>query len=190
MLRYYPALALLMLALACPVAAADADLLSLLASRARQNETVAGSFTQKKNIEGLPLALESAGLFSYSRQEGVVWHTTTPLDSVLKISDAGLRYDNDVPVPGSSVLAETLLGIFTGDLSQLARYFTTEVSGKPLAWKIVLAPQSATVAEQVKKITMTGAHFTQHITIIEASGDSTKISLQVQQENGVEPTHE
>ncbi|MGI9287729.1 MAG: LolA family protein [Pseudomonadales bacterium] len=179
---------MLLLAIAGPVtAAADDDLLAELANRAGENENVAGSFTQQKNIQGLPLALESAGSFNYSKREGVIWHTTSPLDSVLNISAAGLRYDNGEPVQGSSILAEMLLGVFTGDLSQLTQYFTIEVSGKPLAWRIVLAPQSATVAEQVKQITMTGAHFTQRITIIEASGDTTEISLQVQQDNDAEP---
>ena len=183
MMRSYGAALILLISVASTLtAASDDDLLTQLAERARANATVTGSFTQQKNIAGLPLPLESAGLFNYSKQEGVVWRTTEPLQSVLNISAAGLRFDNNKAVPGSSVLAETLLGIFTGDLSNLAQYFSTDVSGKPADWKIVLTPQSETVAEQVTQITMTGADFTEHIAIQEASGDSTDITLQVKQE--------
>ncbi len=186
-MRFYGAALTLLFSVASPLAAAsDDDLLAQLADRARANETVGGSFTQKKNIAGLPLPLQSAGLFNYSKQEGVVWRTTEPLQSVLNISTAGLRFDNGAAVPGSSVLAETLLGIFTGDLSNLAQYFSTEVSGEPADWKIVLTPQSKMVAEQVTQITMTGADFTEHITIDEAGGDATEIALQVDQQNNSE----
>ncbi len=186
-MRHYFTALILLFAFACQIAAAaDGDLLAKLAEKARANENVTGIFTQTKNMASLPLPLESAGTFNYSKQEGVIWRTTEPLQSVLNISAAGLRFDNGAAVPGSSVLAETLLGIFTGDLSNLAQYFSTEVSGKLEDWKIVLAPQSKTVAEQVTKITMTGAHFTEHITIEEAGGDSTDIVLQVEQDENSE----
>lgn len=180
---------LLLIAVACSfTVAADEGLLAELAKRAGTYANVTGNFTQTKNVSGLPLPLDSAGTFNYSKANGVVWRTTQPLQSLLEISTAGLRFDNDAAVPGSSVLAETLLGIFTGDLSNLAQYFSTEVSGKPTDWKIVLAPQSATVAEQVTQITMTGARFTEHILIEEANGDSTEIALQVEQkENSEDP---
>lgn len=176
--------------LACSIASVAANdgekLLAELMDRARANASIAGTFTQKKHIEGLPLALESSGVFSYSSEAGVTWHTTTPLDSMLHISATGLRYDGGEAVPGSSVLAETLLGIFSGDLSNLARYFATEVSGEALDWQVRLLPRSAAVADQVATITMSGAHFTRHISIIAANGDTTEISLQTEPDNGAE----
>ena len=186
-MRSYVTASLLLFAACCSMTAvADDALLAELAKRARANDNVAGSFSQLKNIAGLPLPLESAGTFNYSKAGGVVWRTTEPLQSVLNISTAGLHFDNGTAMPGSSVLAETLLGIFTGNLSNLAQYFSTEVSGEPTDWKIILTPQSKTVAEQVSRITMTGAHFTEHIAIEEASGDATDITLQVEQEESSE----
>ncbi len=155
-------------------------LLFELSHSAQQITAMSGSFIQDKQVKGIPFALRSSGEFEYLKESGVVMRTLQPLASILEITASGVRYEHSEDVlPGSDMLAETLLGVFTGDLSGLAQYFELQATGTVEQWTIALIPLSEVIAGQVKTLTVSGGAFTERVEIVDGLGDVTTLSLDV-----------
>ena len=141
----------------------------------------AGNFQQSKQLAGLSRALNSSGTFAITDSE-VLWTTTSPLYSEVKISGDSVseRYSRDgefqVTAQGESVttVSRVLALIVKNDIPGLARYFDVKQQGN----NSQLTPRSEALKQLFTRIDIAQRAAEVNVTIAEAAGSVTKITLQ------------
>ena len=89
----------------------------------------AGDFVQSKHLTGLTASLDSAGVFYYHCDHGVIWKTVSPKQSALVFSKkrAAHRVENDevgkLGARQGRVLGGLLNDLIGGDIQALAKQF-------------------------------------------------------------------
>ncbi|MFL0796648.1 MAG: outer membrane lipoprotein carrier protein LolA [Cellvibrionaceae bacterium] len=140
---------------------------------------------QEKTIRSLPLPLTSTGTFNIKPDE-IIWTTTQPIKTILTINDQGLDWDKQSTPekkPGESEIAKLFLTAIKGDIQQLQTIFDIQPQGTIKDWHLSLTPKNKKLSIYIKKIDISGSHFTEIIKIIETNGDSTVIHLDAKQYN-------
>lgn len=181
--------------------ASDALPTALIAHLA-ETRHLEGEFEQIRHVAVLAVPLHSSGIFRYQRAEGIVWRTTEPLtsevritpeDGVVAIDDAG----HPQLIPASEIVAGVFLGIFSGDLDQLAEFFIVEAipseggqqpsEDEPLAddsdWTLLLTPRLPALASQVSRITVAGSAQVERVHIHETNGDRSELVLRLRSDS-------
>lgn len=180
-----------------PQANTSEPLLQALSERSRQLSAVNGSFTQHKQITMLPAPLKSSGTFTYTRDNGIHWHVTEPVDSEIHITRNGLSLNGDsnalpAAADAQAMVAKIFMSVVVGDMAVLQEHFTVTASGTEQHWQLALTPKEAGFAEYLNQITLTGSEHTEQIEIDENNGDQTRIKLHTESassptENGPPP---
>ena len=168
----------MLLIFVCLPVSAENSLLEVLSNKAKSIESFSGTFIQQRKITVLPLPLISAGEFSYHYQTGMVWHTLKPIQSKIYITDQHIQTENiesTSHAAGSTQLAKTLLGLFSGDFQSLSKQFNIEVKGDNSQWHLHLTPKNQLVANQIKFIDIRGKETTESVAIADANGDHTDL---------------
>lgn len=150
-------------------------LLGVLAQRSKHIRELRGDFSQKKHLSGLPIPLLARGYYEYSENSGLRWVTQSPIESQLNITHEGITgVDNS---NSTRFIADIFLAVIRGDLSQLEQYFTVASRGDSAHWTLRLTPSVSVLSDHLSYINVSGAEFTEQLTIMDANGDSTEISL-------------
>ena len=170
---------------AAPPAPAAPPLLDVLRERNADVAELAGAFTQRKHLKALPVPLVSSGEFTYHASEGLRWHTLEPLDNLVTISEAGIYLSDerlvtdDAKGQAGQVVARLFMAMFSGNIAVLNEYFTIDEQGDAEAWTLQLTPINPTLAEVIAGVELAGGEHTESVTISEASGDTTELTLQL-----------
>ncbi|MEH6686908.1 MAG: LolA-related protein [Halopseudomonas sabulinigri] len=128
-------------------------------------------FAQTRWLADLEAELESDGYFQRT-EEGLVWHTLTPIDSRLVLSA-----DNpDMPLAYQAILP-VLNGLLGGDWAALQQHFSLDLSGELNAWQAELAPTDKLVAERLKQLQVSGGEQVEQLQIDFVSGDRMTLQL-------------
>ena len=148
-----------------------------------------GEFSQQRHIRVLSLPLISTGSFNYKRGQGLIWETLTPIQNRVEISPGqGIVMTNNheavQTIASSQFLAEIFLAVFSGDMRQIETLFTIENQSKEQQpsdnhWTLRLTPNDKRIASHISSIHLKGSQRIEAISLREANGDSTEISLQV-----------
>lgn len=151
---------------------------------AGQIQLIDGSFSQSRHISVLKAPLLSSGEFHYHRGEGLVWHTTQPVDNKIHIdSQKGVveigTGGNTHPIPGSRVIADIYLGIISCDLGYLGKYFTIATGTEKDRWSLRLTPKDPGMAERIEVIRIEGGEHIERVEINETNGDRRELTLNV-----------
>lgn len=182
----------LLLALGVSVLSHGQDDSAQVIAQVAEKSYVRGEFRQERHIAVLSLPLISSGVFTYRRNEGVIWETQTPVASRVEIRPAeGVLAGNDEhsleAVAASDILAEIFLGIFSGNLDRLERLFDiTETDASSVDndhWRLLLAPAVPALARHIEQISLEGKEYVETIALREAGGDSTRIDLKILEAN-------
>lgn len=163
-------LALLLLSARC--AAADISLLQRFAP-------VEGKipFSQRKQLQGLPVALQSRGYIEL-KQDELLWHTTSPVDSQLKITAAGVSQWQEQQyqaVAGSEFVGQLMLAVLQQQQSFIAEYFSLSETSTDC---VQLQPSQAPLNSLFDSIELCGKQQLQQISLFELNGNQTDILLQ------------
>lgn len=126
-----------------------------------------GDFIQTKTIVSTKRALKSSGQFIFSL-DGIMWKTLKPFPSsmivttkaVIQVAADGTKTVIDVSdnqVFGS--IATTLVSVFSNDISQLQKNFTTEFKNvDSTTWELKLIPKDSTISSVMKELTLGGKY--------------------------------
>jgi hypothetical protein len=177
---------------AAPAAKAPAgaapSLLEQVRRRLADAPVLKGSFEQRKTVKGFRQPLVSRGDFIVARDRGVLWHTREPFASELVITrdrllsrQAGGAVDTQVDAarePGIRAVNEMLFALMAADFDVLAQRFQIEGALQgAAAWRLVLTPKDAALAQWVARIELEGDRFVRLVRLAEAGGDSSAIAL-------------
>lgn len=168
------------------LARAEPPAVSAIQKRLAPFQALTGRFEQSKRIRVLTKPLVSSGDFVLLKDRGLVWRTTSPIQSRVRITPRGIAQLEDGKAtvlvsakeqPGMSAVGKVLFAVFSLDLSRLQKHFQIRSAaapeGKP--WTAVLTPTDAGVAKFVREISLEGDRTVDRIELTEANGDVTSI---------------
>lgn len=98
-----------------------------------QHCEVTGHFVQHRSVSGLPVPLESSGIFYQDCNAGLIWKTTAPVQESMVVTlnhEVLLGTGGDL-IPATSrsaeLIAELIQGLLAGHNEKLSRNFSIEV---------------------------------------------------------------
>lgn len=159
-----------------------------VAAGLNQAPVISGRFEQTKTIAGFKNPIISSGEFAAARDEGIVWHTHAPFESLLTITerriasqhaeDASQTLLGGTNEPILRMVNELLFAIMTADLPLLSQRF--DISGRLLEqnrWQLDLTPREATLHQWITRVQLWGDAYVQKVVLHEAQGDRSVIVL-------------
>lgn len=176
-------LAMLCLLIAMPAQASD-DVVAAVKAQLEQPNVLRGNFEQSKQIEGFSKPLLSSGDFIVSRERGVLWSTTKPFPSVLKLTrDEIVASQGDAVTfrlsadsePSVRIINELMFSLLNGDVAALGKQFAISGTTTAKEWALDLKPKQAAFAKLIRAIALKGDAHVGEIAIDEANGDKTQI---------------
>ncbi len=169
------------------------DAAALLA-RLHQPAVLRGAFVQSRQITGFKRPVESSGDFVVARDQGLLWHTVRPFESLLSVSRERLRVTDGKGGAETTIdarrepmlrtLNEILQSVVIADVPTLQARFDLDLkligaSG----WQLVLKPRDATLRSRFPQIELNGDAHVQGVKLAEASGDITTVRFENQRED-------
>ncbi len=165
-------------------AAANAETLAQVQRRIAQAPLLRGEFEQEKRVQGFKNPLRSSGRFLIAREHGVLWTTLKPFPSEMVLTrdrilnrraDGGLRVEADArQQPALRQVNAMMFALMSGDVKALSAHFDVQPELRPaMAWRLVLVPRAAAMAQVFGRITLEGDRYVRQVEIDERSGDRT-----------------
>lgn len=150
-----------------------------------------GNFDQNKKIKIIKNPLKSHGTFTLVKSKGLLWSTSKPLISTIRITqDDIVSLSNGKKVvfismkdqPALGVIGKILFALFSTDMDELQRHFQftnvySNLDGwpSPDKWSATLKPNDPAVAKVIDSIYICGRKTVRRLLLSEANGDSTEI---------------
>lgn len=168
-------------------AAPDApDVAQRVRRRLKQPEWLRGEFVQTKKVPGFAKPLVSRGDFVLARGLGVLWRTTKPFASELRLTREEIRATQGGQTamrldasrePAVRVINTLMFSLLNGDVSRLGELF--EVSGdvQDDKWQLSLLPKPGPLRQVLQRVVLEGNSFVRRIQLFEANGDESLIQL-------------
>lgn len=177
-----------------PLAARAApDLAQAVRERLQQPEWLRGEFTQTKKVPGFAKPLVSRGDFVLARGRGVLWRTTKPFASELRLTRDEIRATQGGQTamkldaarePAVRLINTLMFALLNGDVSGLADVFEFGGAVKGGAWQLALVPRPGPLQQVLKKVELEGDGYVRRIQLFEANGDESLIQLANQRSDG------
>ena len=165
-----------------------------LLARLHQPAVLRGNFMQSRQITGFKRPVESSGDFVVARDQGLLWHTVKPFESLLSVSRARLRVSNGNGETETTIdaqrepmlrtLNEILQSVVIADARALQLRFDLDVTlVGTTGWKLKLTPKDAALRTRFPQILLAGDAHVQSVRLPEASGDITTVRFENQRED-------
>lgn len=135
------------------------------------------SFSQLKQLQGLPVPLNSSGYLEITPEQ-MLWHTTAPVDSKLLISASGVsqwQQQEYVAVAGSEFVGQLMLAVLQQDNAFIAEQFSVAKAEAPC---LALTPRQAPLDQLFRQILLCGSAQLSQLKLEELNGNTTSINLQ------------
>lgn len=177
--------------LAAPFSAeASTVLLADIEAMVGTQDSVQGTFKQRKIISQLPNPLLSSGEFRFDQQDGLEWLVIEPISSRLRFDQDGVRQEQggkavwqmSADRPMVVMIGQVLGAVMATNWDVIEQYFSVEGSLKNLQWVLMLTPREAALAKVVPHIALRGERQLNSMTIFEQGGDRTEIDFSFRQE--------
>jgi outer membrane lipoprotein-sorting protein len=164
--------------------------LQTLMDRLAAVNTTRVSFLEIRDSVWLEKPIQIKGTLSYHAPDVLEKHTTEPLNerfiargdivSVERVVKEKIQRKeislNDFPPLKPFIIS--LRATLAGDLSTLKQHYQIKLKDNSPGWRLLLEPTDSNIRKRVKEITIDGKQdHIDVITIIEASGDSSKMIL-------------
>lgn len=173
-------------ALAAPLPACAAEVLSQIGAQIEQFQVIRAEFVQTKQMAALKRPLVTSGHLTFSRQYGVLWQIEKPYrvsyvlgeTKIVEIGGEGTRRVRETrDVPGLAQVGRVFRAMLGANSDALREYFDVAAQGTPARWAIELTPRQSQLAQFLRGMQLTGGRFVEEIRISEAGGDNTLIRL-------------
>ncbi|MEX6501402.1 outer membrane lipoprotein carrier protein LolA [Pseudomonas zhanjiangensis] len=174
---------LLLAALLLAASAAQAFDLEQLGAQLAHPAVVRGPFVQEKHLRALAQPLTSRGQFVLSREQGLLWQLSSPLQLDYRIDEQGIARrsaEGWQAQPGQNMAAQQsrlFLAVLRGEHSGLARDFELQLEGSAEAWTLTLTPRSLLLQQIFTAIHVQGSALVERIELVETQGDRTLLRL-------------
>jgi outer membrane lipoprotein carrier protein LolA len=176
----------LLIGLLCGPAVATLELAQAVRERLQRPEWLRGEFTQTKKVAGFAKPLLSRGDFVLARGRGVLWRTSKPFASELRLTRDEIRATQGGQTsmrldaarePAVRVINTLMFSLLDGDVSGLAQLFDLSGSVKGTDWQLALTPRPGALQQVLRKVELEGDGLVRRIQLFEANGDESLIQL-------------
>jgi len=164
---------LLLTLLLCPLFA-QALSFTDLASRTGSPQTLSGQFRQTKYLTLLDTSIESAGRFSYRRDDEIRWITQTPVADELVMTPQGIDGADN---PVAALIGRIFFAVMSADWPVLEQHFTLSGELSEQGWQARLLPLDEEIAPAVERIELSGGDYLRRLELIETGGDRVRIDF-------------
>lgn len=146
--------------------------------------SISGPYSQKKYLRELPKPLLAGGNFTFVRDRGITWRTTTPFASELIIErDALVQRDANgqeiridaAQQPAVRMVARIFFAVFSLDFAELEQLFTLSLQQDGGGWQLGLQPKQA--SGTIDAIVVSGHSEVERVRLLERGGDRTEIEF-------------
>jgi hypothetical protein len=157
----------------------ESSLIDKLSNRLVPRNHVQGNFRQERHLEFFDTPLVSAGRFTLSQDNGLIWEVVTPAPSTMTMSKDGVRLDGD-PIKDLGIgrmmmlLIQAFMSVNFDDLSQ---NFIIEGEVGEMDWRIRLKPSSSILRKGLEYIEVEGKQDLELIDWTDSSGARTVITF-------------
>ncbi|MBB3194241.1 LolA family protein [Roseateles terrae] len=168
-------------------AAPDAtDVAQKVRRRLKQPEWLRGEFVQTKKVPGFAKPLVSRGDFVLARGLGVLWRTTQPFASELRLTRDEIRATQGGQTamkleasrePAVRVINTLMFSLLNGDVSSLGDLFDVSGEAQDERWQLSLLPKPGPLRQVLQRVALEGNSFVRRIQLFEANGDESVIQL-------------
>ena len=174
---------------AAPLPALDAaGVEKLLAPDARSTlraPVVTGDFTQKKQLQDLPMPLLSSGRFVLASGTGIDWQGQKPFASdfiltsnaLIESSGGTVHRTDNVQQPALAAVSKLLLALFAVDVKALDAEFRFAGVRTGNSWQLQLLPRHAALAAAFAEAKIEGDSQLRRVVLTDGRGDITEISF-------------
>lgn len=137
-----------------------------------KKEQMQTNFTLTKHLQGFEKPLVSTGTFTLFNNE-LIYHTKTPIDSVMKINKEGVFFkENEVFTKSEGSYDKGLfLALIELDFKELEKSFSLNLSGEKTAWKLVLKPTNVWIDKIFTHIVIFGGTKVERLELLEKNKD-------------------
>lgn len=145
-----------------------------------------GDFQQWKNVQGLPLALESSGEFAVQDQQ-LHWRTLKPFISETRFtSEAIEQWSGGQMVwsltraeqPVVTVVSELMRALVRGDVVALLAHFSIQnLALEGDCWRLDLRVRDTALQQAITGVDAQGCERVQQLVVEEVNGNNTRIRL-------------
>ncbi|KAA1190490.1 outer membrane lipoprotein carrier protein LolA [Pseudohalioglobus sediminis] len=157
----------------------EAEIIEELRKRLAIYDGVTGYFQQEKHLSFMDTPFVSSGNFTATLEQGLQWHVTSPLESLMIVTKQGVILDGKrVRDPGvGTIMARIMKGFMNGDLESLEQDFhlTGDFAREP--WKLDMRPANPLLSQVLSTIEVSGTHTLSSIVVREKSGNYTVMTL-------------
>lgn len=148
-----------------------------------RQESVDTAFERERRFAGMATPMRSRGRVQ-SDGDAILWRTEAPVEMVLRIDRAGISQSvAGGPMQrlagtsqGGAQAASLIAALAGGDLASVAADFTIQQhqddSGDR---RVVLVPKTATLAQVIQRIEMTGCERLETVVIDQPNGDQDRV---------------
>ncbi len=152
----------------------------------QQHPIVQGDFTQRRQLSGLPRAIESSGRFIFSRQHGLYWETLQPFYQATTFGVDDLIYWDSIDGPAleagprdpvQQYVSQVMLSLFSADMGELDKLFNSQWHGDVNNWSLQLLPAQTAVARIIARVQLRGGQYLRSLSVETRSGDRNTLLL-------------
>lgn len=170
----------------CVRATFAADILDDLKAKTVKAKSVSGDFTQIKMVKGISISLKSTGIFSYVKEDKLVWHLQKPIENVYSIEYDQINKKSAIEdiVDGMQTTSDQyknivtmFLDMFSGNWSVLEKYFSISGDSNESGWRVKLTPTDELFKSMFISLTLQGDQYIDNMQIEEKNGDRTRIEF-------------
>jgi len=143
-------------------------------------ETVNGTFVQKRTVLKIKRTFESSGKFEISQKNGITWDMEKPFASKLVITDSKIVQTN---ADGSEVemassdnvifreIATSMRAVLGGNLSALEKRFDLYFVQKKNIWNVGLVPKEKMIQSTIASIALEGDQSLKKVELVDGEGN-------------------
>lgn len=136
-------------------------------------------FTQSRTLAALSRPLKSSGSLVVSREKGVIWQVSKPLQLTIVVGPKGMlevdasgrkKLQTSKEMPMVAQMGRIMKALLEGRWSVLDDFFSVSAEGTKDKWTIILTPKPQTAAF-IKGVRVSGGAYLERIQVEEASKD-------------------
>jgi hypothetical protein len=161
----------------------------LIAFDAMAQTVVRGKFDQTRHLKGHASPLAARGVFTFSADDGLIWHVTHPVEVMTVMSPRGLMQSiGDAPptylpanqLPMFVTFRAIIAAALTGNFTTLADIFTVErTEGEGGFFTVVLTPRGEGDARtlSLRRLELSGRDLIETAILHKLNGDIDRIAF-------------
>jgi len=148
-----------------------------------------GRFEQSRHLSGFSKAVDSSGIFRFSKKQGLYWRTTDPFDTIMVVNEDGMaQFVDGKPTtmlttsqnPALKTFFDVLETAMGGNWGSITERKGATLTQDQNQWTLTFLPADDEMARTISQLVLTGDQFVNSLEIKKTNGDLDHIRFREQ----------